>query len=390
MEAISNVTAAAADHYTQYLEYKAGRWVWSFCPPVLLILGTIGNVLSIIVLNRKSMRDSTVSIYLTALSVMDILVLYTGLLRQWLRVVIQLDIRFISEMSCKVHIWMVYFTLDMSVWLLVSVTVERFVSVMFPYTVKKYYTRCTAFVNIAVITVLLLALNSHFLYGLGDVQMTLGGTTNIERCASLWEGYDHFQSRVWPWIDLCVFSLIPLTVLIIANISIVQKVVSRKRNTRRINPVVLTITTNHERYQDKKTSSMTMMLLALNVVFFVCTAPISVYLIGEPYWKVDSPPRREAVMSLLWAISNTLMYTNNSVNFLLYCISGSRFRNALKEMFQRRNRIRPSNSVTTLRINQIEAGAAGNGDDVNVPEGDSRYGPNQNTLHVSSQEQQRK
>ncbi|XP_046552579.1 mu-type opioid receptor-like [Haliotis rubra] len=371
--AISNVTPAPSDDYTQYVEYKASRWVWSIFPPVLMILGTFGNVLSIIVLNRKSMRDSTVSIYLTALSVMDISVLYTGLLRQWLRVVIHLDIRVISEMSCKIHIWVVYFTLDMSVWILVSVTVERFVSVMYPYTVKKYYTRCTAFVNIAVIAILLLALNSHYLYGLGDVQTTVDGTTNIERCAPVNEGYEHFELRVWPWIDLCVYSFIPLTVLIIANISIAQKVVSRKRNARRINPEMLTTTSNHERYQDKKTSSMTKMLLVVNLVFFVCTAPVSVYLIGETYWTVDTTPHRDAVLSLIWAFCNALMYTNNSVNFLLYCISGSRFRNTLKELLQRRNRIRPSNSNASLRNNQSDAGASGNGDDVNIPEGGNRY-----------------
>ncbi|XP_046366782.2 C-C chemokine receptor type 1-like [Haliotis rufescens] len=378
----ATITSAPTEDYTQYPEYKASRLVWSIFPPILIFFGTIGNMMSIVVLNRKPMRESTVSIYLTALSVMDMLVLYTGLMRQWLRVVIELDVRVISEMSCKIHIWLVYFTLDMSVWLLVSVTIERCVSVMFPYTVKQYYTRCTALVNIAVIAVLLLALNSHYLYGLGDVQTTTDGERTIERCVSLWNGYEQFEFQVWPWIDLCVFSLIPLIVLIIANISIIQKILTRRRNARRINPVVSTITSEQKRYQDKKTSSMTIMLLVLNLVFFVCTTPISVYLIGEPYWLDDLTPRQEAVLSLVWAIANMLQYTNNSINFLLYCISGSRFRNTLKDLFQRRNRVRPSNSMTMLRNSQREAGASGNGGGGNMCNGGNENGTSPNTLHV--------
>lgn len=377
------ITSTPTEDYTQYPEYKAGKLVWCIFPPILIFFGTIGNVMSIVVLNRKPMRESTVSIYLTALSVMDMLVLYTGLMRQWLRVVIELDLRVISEMSCKIHIWLVYFTLDMSVWLLVSVTIERCVSVMFPYTVKQYFTRCTALVNIAVIAVLLLALNSHYLYGLGDVQTTTDGARTIERCVSLWNGYEHFEFHVWPWIDLCVFSLIPLIVLFIANISIIQKILTRRRrNARRINPVVWTTTSEQQRYQDKKTSSMTIMLLVLNLVFFVCTTPISVYLIGEPYWLDDLTPRQEAVLSLVWAITNMLQYTNNSINFLLYCISGSRFRNTLKELFQRRNRVRPSNSMTMLRNSQRESGASGNGGGGNMRNGGNENGTSPNTLHV--------
>nr|KAG5696512.1 hypothetical protein BaRGS_021048 [Batillaria attramentaria] len=33
-------------------------------------------------------------------------------------------------------------------------------------------------------------------------------------------------------------------------------------------------------------------------------------------------------LKLAWAVTNMLWYTNSAVNFLLYCVSGTRFRNA--------------------------------------------------------------
>ena len=36
---------------------------------------------------------------------------------------------------------------------------------------------------------------------------------------------------------------------------------------------------------------------------------------------------------VIWAVVNILMYTNNAVNFILYSLSGSRFRAELKDMW---------------------------------------------------------
>ena len=50
-----------------------------------------------------------------------------------------------------------------------------------------------------------------------------------------------------------------------------------------------------------------------------------------------------AEMGLAWALTNLLQYTNNSVNFLLYCLSGSRFREELWSMFRKNGRVAPLN-----------------------------------------------
>ena len=61
--------------------------------PVLLLVGTVGNVLSILVMSRRSLRGSQASLYLIVLAVSDIMALYTGLLRHFLHKVFDLDIR---------------------------------------------------------------------------------------------------------------------------------------------------------------------------------------------------------------------------------------------------------------------------------------------------------
>ena len=53
------------------------RSLYLCVPPVLLLLGSMGNIMSVCVLRRRAMSKNT-SFYLTALAVTDLLVLYTG------------------------------------------------------------------------------------------------------------------------------------------------------------------------------------------------------------------------------------------------------------------------------------------------------------------------
>ena len=47
-------------------------------PPVLLVFGTIGNILAFVTLTRRAMRNYSSHIYLAVLAIIDTLVLYMG------------------------------------------------------------------------------------------------------------------------------------------------------------------------------------------------------------------------------------------------------------------------------------------------------------------------
>ena len=60
------------------------RLLWIYLAPLLFLLGSVGNVLSLIVLCHKNMRQTSTYVYLGALAVFDQLVLLSGLLRFWM------------------------------------------------------------------------------------------------------------------------------------------------------------------------------------------------------------------------------------------------------------------------------------------------------------------
>ncbi|KAK3594349.1 hypothetical protein CHS0354_019258 [Potamilus streckersoni] len=324
-----NSTTVKYDDISNYPEQKAGIMLWSVIPPILISFGTVGNILSIIVLTRRSIRSSTTALYLTVLAFSDLVVLYTGLLRQWLNFLWQEDVRNISELSCKIHLWFVYISLDFSAWILIAVTLERVISSWFPHSAKSLCSRKRAASLMIAIFIFLLILNGHLLFGFGDVVSTEEGQTTVKKCKVKNNAYKDFFSYVWPWIDLCIFCLIPFVILFTGNVCILIKVIQSAKRTRQVAPMG---GMQHHRTSNKQ-SSLTAMLFTLNVVFLLCTSPISVYNIGYSQWEQGAATHDYAVLNLWWAICSLLMYVNNSLNFLLYCLSGSRFRQEVKNLF---------------------------------------------------------
>lgn len=314
-------------HFRSADELRLGVRLWQTVSPVLILFGTFGNILSIKILSAGRFNKWASTVYLLALACADISMLYVGLLRQWFKYTFGRDIRHMSSVTCKVHWWLMYSTADCNVWILSAITVERLLSTILPFRSKQVCTMGVAKVVLLAIVISALLINSHLLYGFGRLEIQDGNTTMVIPCAPLTKAYDDFFGKVWTWIDLCKYSLIPFVIMSTGNVYITYKVIfSARKAKHQVAPVNV--------QESKKVSNMSTLLVALNCAFILCTLPVCIYFIGEPYWIPKDVPRNIQLQDPWWAFVNLLMYTNNSINFILYCLSGSRFREAIRKMFQ--------------------------------------------------------
>jgi len=318
-------------HFRTDAQLRAGVIIWQIMCPVLLILGTFGNVLSIIVLARPRFRRWASTVYLIGLSIADLCVLYIGLLRQWFRYTFNNDVRELSSTLCKVHWWLMYCAADSSVWILVAITLERLVSTLCPYRSKQLCSRRVSTITVAVIVPTAMIVNSHLMYGFDRFEIKSGNTTILVPCAPATESYDIFFEKVWNWLDLCKFSLIPFIILSVGNACILYKLIQSRR---KVKSQVLPATSEGSSTQRKNTTSnMSVLLVALNFMFILSTLPVAIYFLGDPYWIPEDIPRHVKLQDPWWAFVNLLYYINNSSNFILYCLTGSRFRESVKSLF---------------------------------------------------------
>ena len=305
-----------------YQEAVIGDWIMKLSPPILLVLGTLGNAFSIIVLQRKALQATSSALYLTALAVVDTVVLYIGLLHYWTLGLGAYDIRNLSGGVCKLHTFLLYTFNDMSVWILVAVTFQRLVSVRFPLQAKTIATRKVAKMSILVFFILLSVVNSHFFWTLDVKSMVVGNITRKECTVSDMEHMD-FLVTAWPWVDFCVFSFVPFLLLLVSNSAIIYQIVVNSPNRTRMASGNV----------DFNVSGMTTMLVAISIVFLLLTSPVVIYFIGRPYWIQTNDQRVHAQLWLFGVISHLLQYTNNAVNFILYCVTGPVFRRELAACF---------------------------------------------------------
>lgn len=326
-EYVDNSTPMITENH-EYVEEVITKNLWQIIPPIFIIVGTIGNILSVIILLQPKIVKSTSALYLIVLAFSDTVVLYTGLMRHWLQYEFGLHVRHYSEAGCKIHIFLTYFSLDFSAWLLVAVTFDRLVLVWFPHKAKHRCTKSTGCIIISTIFVFLVAVNAHILHGSASRNITEGNITTYKNCEFIDDSYKLFFNETWPWIDFAIFSLIPFCCLLIGNTLISIKILKwHKEKSRR------TSTKNNNSGPNTRMSSITLMLFTLNTVFLFCTTPISIYNIFEDQSRTSWTDYDYARHDLHWSICNILMYFNNTFNFLLYIFSGSRFRNEAKSLF---------------------------------------------------------
>ena len=94
----------------------------------ITVLGTIGNILAICVMSRQSFKPMAISRIIRMLGVCDTLYLLVSMCHHsWFNTLIDIDIRSSSDTSCKTFMWFTTTSAIISVWMIVLLTIYRFV-----------------------------------------------------------------------------------------------------------------------------------------------------------------------------------------------------------------------------------------------------------------------
>ena len=81
----------------------------------------------------------------------------------------------------------------------------------------------------------------------------------------------------------------------------------------------------------KSAENQLYMLLLVTTLFLILLLPTYIRFIYSSLLEMDTPSKYASSM-LFSQITHKLYITNNGINFFLYCISGKKFRNDLKEI----------------------------------------------------------
>ena len=279
-----------------------------------MLFGIPGNVLSVIILYK--FRHSQPSIFLECLAMADLNVLCIWTMFDWVGNITEMQFVNAYEILCRIQSFGYYSSLQISSWMQVLVTTERVCSVVNPHKVRTLFSQRRSIFSAAFTAAILVGLNCHFLFGSSH-----DGLDKQTYCFMLYHR-DQFYRFVWPWIDISVGFLIPCLLLVSGNFIIVWQL---KRKVKLQSAFPSTSNDSVTGLNNNKISIITKRVIILNVVYIICICPICVYETGFiRNWWIGT----EAASSLI----TMLMLVNNSTNFFLYIMLGSRFRHELLKM----------------------------------------------------------
>ena len=169
-------------------------------------------------------------------------------------------------------------------------------------------------------------------------------------------------TKVVSWLNFIVNGVIPFSMLIYMN-SVIVKTVSKSRKMFRTNTVVSA--TGREQGQEMRQKTMksaenqlTIMLLLVTMLFLILLIPTNIRFIYLSFVERDTPAKYASSM-LFIQITFKLYTTSNGINFFLYCLSGRKFRNDLKEILCGVGKPSSSRDETTTRAGEPESEITG-------------------------------
>ncbi|XP_060066209.1 thyrotropin-releasing hormone receptor-like [Ylistrum balloti] len=334
--------AVSTDDLKSYKEYRIHTIMAMYMPPVILFLGTVGNVMSFLILRHKTMNRMSTNTFLAALSVADSFVLLIGLFRNWLGEITQIDLQTESRLLCKLITVLGYSTSQYSVWLIVAVTVERYIVVCHPLRASYFCNIPRARKVVCLLALLFLTINIHLLWTV-DLNEEIYNDHVVYKCEGALS-HGRLVNDIWPWIDALLYSFSPTLIIVMLNIMIIRQVIKATYGRDELQNGSLMKSESRRCTKDGNTK-LTVMLLTISFTFLITTIPMNIVMIVTRVWQEDFK-YDAALLAKCWlvrTIAELLMYLNHSINFFLYCATGQKFRNIVFRMVCRRSNSNTSN-----------------------------------------------
>jgi neuropeptide Y receptor type 1 len=301
----------------------------------LTVAGSTGNVLSIVVLVNQS--SNSINLLLICLAVADSCFLINGMLNYTLGTINRYnglfrEYREVMPYAIPIINGMAFLSHSLTVWLVVAITIDRYIAVCHPLKAVKVCTRGRAqrVVAILVITLTLFSLPRFLEKTTGySYDAELDGE-HVILTVIYREFHEHplyiylYETTLYGGFQF----LFPLLLLISLNIRLLWGL-----NQARLNRHEMSQSSSQKH---RKGDNISVMIAVVISVFLVCQFPnfLSYALrLLEIFDSSNAIFRNPQGTNLLNPITETLLMINSSVNFLIYLLVGKEFRKALLRVF---------------------------------------------------------
>ena len=325
-----NVTSndSVLDEINRALDNIPVKLGWlKFVLPIISFLGVIGNLLNLLVLTRRRMLSSmdrlekSATYGLVALALSDMLFCVTvfphGLMNEE-RYMVDRAHQYI--LYYKLHgLGLVNLFLMISTWLIVTMSISRYIVVVYPLharsTLSTFHTAVTIVLVYAISTVMTLP---FFLHAKVGPCRSIGQYLQYEFQSTFGHGVTKWLLFYMKWVWPIIADFIPFGILAFCNIRLILELKHAINKRQR--------TAQGQVVQDSSQKiTLTLVIIVLMLLLLVSPSEIMRYINPYESWGYQG--------YTVASITNVLQAINFAFNFILYCVVSATFRQTFKSMF---------------------------------------------------------
>ena len=312
--------------------------------PLMAVVGLAGNMVSFVVFVATYMRRLSSSVYLAALSMVDMVFLLCVLFSWGVNIGVDL---YQQDGWCQTFIYLTYVSSFLSVWYVVSFTVERYIAVHYPL---RRYDFCTT--GRAKMVVVGLALFAALLYSFGTWTSGVTVYLGMPVCGPL-PKYGSAVSIINN-IDTIITLILPFLAILIMNVKIAYKVIQFYRARRTVTEHRCALSRDSERASDsfgrlritvsnvgrsgylRNQVRVTKMLLTVSSIFLLLNLPRHSVRVYSFIRNLSEPTYIPQHQLIVWQrVFHFLYYLHFCINVFLYSALGTNFRKAFFWLLRR-------------------------------------------------------
>ena len=292
---------------------------WTIITVSLSGIGILANVFVIFIIMSSLLRNSVFMNLLMSLAISDTLYLLANINNQ--RGIFGEILIEPSLVYCRFNIYFIYVSGILSSWLTVLISLERYIAICYPFKVHVYCTKKRMIISFIILTILICLILVPLFYTCSVIIID-----QMPKCVSIESGT--WSDIIFISFLLTIYNIIPLIFISILNVLILRKI--QVQNALRANlqgrQCRPTSSTNN--------TSLVTMMVSVCVIFGVTSLPATVIVIVNYTCTFTTRNHCVPIEGWLYRLVFTLETVNHSVNFFLYCLTGSVFRGALFQLFK--------------------------------------------------------
>ena len=234
---------------------------------------------------------------------------------------------------CTMHNAFIFMASTTSTLLIVSMTFDRFYSIIRPHKAASFNTVKRAKITIGCIVMFSIGFNvPHFFIS----------SYEGRQCVPYGVGRETVYNQLFYWLSSCINFILPFVLLLIMNCVIIYTL--KNRSQLQAQSTVRSRVTDQDKGQGQNEGQgqkmknserqVYVILLLVTFSFLILTIPGYLFMLYTLLYNYQQSPKAFAGFHLFYNIGHKTYNTNYGINFFLYVMSGQKFRTDLAKLFK--------------------------------------------------------